>query len=56
MRERLFFGAVYQPAHAARLAAEAVVFGMHMALCIALLVGLKLAVGFDLYAAFGLAP
>jgi len=43
-------------AFAARLAAEAVVFGMHMALCIALLVGLKLAVGFDLYAALGLAP
>lgn len=39
----------------ARLAAEAVVFSMHMALCVALLVGLKLAVGFDLYALFGLA-
>ncbi|MBM3974793.1 MAG: FHA domain-containing protein [Planctomycetes bacterium] len=38
----------------ARLAAEAVVFSIHMALCVALLVGLKLAVGFDLYALFGL--
>ncbi len=43
-------------AFSARLAAEAVVFSMHMALCVALLVGLKLAVGFDLYRALGLGP
>lgn len=41
-------------AFTARLAAESIVFGMHMALCLALLVGLKLAVGFDLYRALGL--
>lgn len=41
-------------AFAARLAAEAVVFAIHMLLCLALLAGLKLAVGFDVYRALGI--
>jgi hypothetical protein len=42
-------------AFAARLTGEAIVFSIHMALCLALLLGLRAAVGFDLYRVFGFA-
>lgn len=41
-------------AFAARLAADSIVFSIHMTLCVALLVALKLLAGFDLYRAFGM--
>lgn len=41
-------------AFTARLAADAIVFSIHMALCVALLAALKLLAGFDLYRALGM--
>jgi pSer/pThr/pTyr-binding forkhead associated (FHA) protein len=41
---------------AARLAADSIVFSIHMALCLVLLLALRVAVGLDIYRLFGMGP